>query len=148
MKIPDSRSLHVKQNDEPQVDNDRCLYFWRFGWNSCREAMLAAAPTPPASDYGGCGNGECNWHGPIEECRMLGSIGPLCPECGETVEPDFTPPAQEGALHERNALAEAIVNAVIKAGIVRADAELTGPHLIMLCDDLVRQLTQPGQEDK
>lgn len=38
--------------------------------------------------------------------------------------------------HERGQLAEAIRNAAVKAGIVREDADLTGPHLLMLCNDL------------
>ena len=36
----------------------------------------------------------------------------------------------------RDMLAEAIRNAAVKRGIVRADADLTGPHLLMLCEDL------------
>lgn len=37
---------------------------------------------------------------------------------------------------ERDALAEAIRDAAVKVGIVAADAPLTGPHLLMLCNDL------------
>lgn len=58
------------------------------------EAMASSgAATPsPAVTKGAigaertCNNGECGWHGTTD--RMLGSIGPLCPECGETTEPD------------------------------------------------------------
>jgi hypothetical protein len=32
-----------------------------------------------------CGNGDCGWTG--ETDRMLGAVGPLCPECGEVTEP-------------------------------------------------------------
>jgi len=39
--------------------------------------------------------------------------------------------------HQRDALATAIRDAAVKAGIARADADLTGPHLIMLCNDMV-----------
>jgi hypothetical protein len=28
----------------------------------------------------------CEWSGKIADCKYLGHIGPLCPECGETVE--------------------------------------------------------------
>ena len=42
----------------------------------------------------------------------------------------------ETATHERSVLAKAIRNAAVKAGICRADAPLTGPHLLMLRDDL------------
>ena len=37
---------------------------------------------------------------------------------------------------ERDALAEAIRDAAVKAGIVAADAPLIWPHLLMLCNDL------------
>lgn len=40
------------------------------------------------------------------------------------------------AIHQRDVLADAIRKAAIKAGIVRADADLSGPNLVMLCDDL------------
>ncbi|BBH13428.1 hypothetical protein [Chromobacterium haemolyticum] len=42
----------------------------------------------------------------------------------------------ENAKHELSVLAKAIRSAAVKAGICRADAALTGPHLLMLCDDL------------
>lgn len=42
-----------------------------------------------------CGNGECGWKGATD--RMLGSIGPLCPECGETTEPAVMPAAPSDA---------------------------------------------------
>jgi hypothetical protein len=32
-----------------------------------------------------CCNAECDWTG--ETDRMLGSVGPLCPDCGEVTEP-------------------------------------------------------------
>lgn len=49
-----------------------------------------------------------------------------------------TPPAQqlEQLRHERDALAEAIGKAAEKAGITSPGAHLTGPMLLMLCDDL------------
>ncbi len=37
---------------------------------------------------------------------------------------------------ERDMLAEAIRGAAVKSGIVRDDVSLSGPHLLMLCDDL------------
>jgi hypothetical protein len=46
-------------------------------------------------------------------------------------------PASSGAVeHERDMLANAIRDAAVKAGICRDDVSLTGPHLLMLCDDL------------
>jgi hypothetical protein len=38
--------------------------------------------------------------------------------------------------HQRDLLAKAIGDAAIKAGIARADAELAGPMLLMLADDM------------
>jgi hypothetical protein len=38
--------------------------------------------------------------------------------------------------HERKLLAEAIRNAAVKRGVVSEDVSLTGPHLLMLCNDL------------
>ena len=35
-----------------------------------------------------CGNGHCNWRGPLSECSYVGAVGPCCPECREIVEPD------------------------------------------------------------
>ncbi|HEY6044331.1 MAG TPA: hypothetical protein VIU43_05485 [Nitrosospira sp.] len=43
---------------------------------------------------------------------------------------------------ERDLLGAAIRNAATKAGIVSADASLTGPMLIMLCDDLANAANQ------
>lgn len=31
-----------------------------------------------------CNNGDCGWSGTTD--RFCGSIGPLCPDCGETTE--------------------------------------------------------------
>lgn len=40
---------------------------------------------------GVCSNADCTWGGKLSDCRQLngvaGGIGPLCPECGDTVEP-------------------------------------------------------------
>lgn len=47
----------------------------------------------------------------------------------------------ERLTHERNLLGEAIANAAVEAGICRRDilvADLTGPHLLMLADDLAK----------
>lgn len=44
---------------------------------------------------------------------------------------------------ERDILANAIREAALKRGLVRGDAPLTGPHLLMLCEDLA-QTRDPG----
>lgn len=38
--------------------------------------------------------------------------------------------------HQRDLLAKAIGDAAVKAGIARADADLCGPMLLMLADDM------------
>lgn len=49
--------------------------------------------------------------------------------------------------HERDVLAEAIRDAAVKAGIARADADLTGPHLLMLCGDMAECIkAQPSAD--
>ncbi|MDB5822218.1 MAG: hypothetical protein JWR21_922 [Herminiimonas sp.] len=35
----------------------------------------------------------CDWTGPVSESVMLGSVGPLCPLCRETTEPDAVAPS-------------------------------------------------------
>ncbi|MBB1593561.1 hypothetical protein [Achromobacter sp. UMC46] len=44
-------------------------------------AALASAPVAGERE---CGNADCGWRGTTE--RMCGSVGPLCPECGEVTE--------------------------------------------------------------
>jgi hypothetical protein len=52
-QVPDARSLHVDQADEPQVDAHG-RYFWRAGWNACRDAVLGhAVPPVPAAEQSG-----------------------------------------------------------------------------------------------
>lgn len=41
-----------------------------------------------------CGDAKCGWRGQTN--RMLGAIGPLCPECGEVTEPDEAEPITYG----------------------------------------------------
>lgn len=50
-----------------------------------------ASHTGEAEPVRECGNSECGWKGTTN--RMLGSIGPLCPDCGETTEAAATPAA-------------------------------------------------------
>ncbi len=42
----------------------------------------------------------------------------------------------EQVKRERDLLAEAIRNAAVDAGIISPDVSLTGPMLLLLCDDL------------
>jgi hypothetical protein len=62
------------------------------------EALRALPAEPAAAEsQADCGNAECAWRGPIGETSMLGTIGPLCPNCREVVEPDLVAdqPAQD-----------------------------------------------------
>ncbi|GEM_PF-1981175 len=43
-----------------------------------------------------CGNPQCGWQGYTD--RLCGSVGPLCPECGETTEPICSCPTGDGSL--------------------------------------------------
>ncbi len=45
--------------------------------------------------------------------------------------------------HERDMLGKAIANAAIKLGICRDDVPLTGPMLLMLCDDIAEMRAPP-----
>lgn len=49
---------------------------------------------------------------------------------------------------ERDALAKAIRDAAVKAGICRADVALTGPQLLMLCDDMATALRPNDQSHR
>ena len=48
----------------------------------------------------------------------------------------------------RDALAKAIRDAAVKAGICRADVALTGPQLLMLCDDMATALRPNDQSHR
>lgn len=55
--------------------------------------------------------------------------------------------ALEAAEHQRGALAQAIADAVTKAGMWNGEVGLTGPHLIMFCDDMASVIaSQPDSE--
>lgn len=71
----------------------------------------------------------------------------VCAKCGAPTDPDCghlgdcSPAVAGDGLDppvecQRDMLAEAIRNAAVKRGIVRADASLTGPMLLLLCEDL------------
>lgn len=65
---------------------------WRASEDDCKRvwaAMVEAAPTAHVAaqaqpEIRECANGECGWIGTTD--RMCGSVGPLCPDCGETTE--------------------------------------------------------------
>lgn len=54
------------------------------GWDRAEDKARAALASAPVADERECGNGDCGWRGTTG--RMCGSVGPLCPECGETTE--------------------------------------------------------------
>ena len=47
-----------------------------------KHSMMAGA----YSDEVVCCSELCEWSGKFADCKYLGAIGPLCPECGETTE--------------------------------------------------------------
>jgi len=57
-----------------QVKERRCV----------RCSVLESKASEPVADERECGNADCGWRGTTE--RMCGSVGPLCPECGEVTE--------------------------------------------------------------
>lgn len=69
-------------------------------------AAALASHTGEAEPVRECGNGECGWKGTTN--RMLGSVGPLCPDCGETTESAATPAAP-------GEVTDAMVDAYLKA---------------------------------
>lgn len=69
-----------------------------------------------------------------------GAGGPMMPQpCAKHAR--TAPPSAPAGLdpsieQQRDMLARAIRDAAVKAGIARADADMTGPMLLMLCDDM------------
>lgn len=54
-----------------------------------RLAAFFIDPVAPAARE--CNSSDCRWKGAMD--RMLGAVGPLCPECGETTEAVALPDA-------------------------------------------------------
>lgn len=52
---------------------------------------LIHVPAQAQPEIRECANGECGWIGTTD--RMCGSVGPLCPDCGETTEAKAQQPA-------------------------------------------------------
>ncbi len=76
-----------------------------------------------------------------DDGRSIGTMDP-CPDCGDQAQPK--PAEGVSAEQERDMLANAIRDAAVRAGICRDDVSLTGPHLLMLCDDLATAATAGG----
>lgn len=76
--IWDSRSF---QNGGPRVSVARKKW---YDLGCVIDEARAALAINPQTDERECGNGDCGWRG--KTYRMCGSVGPLCPECGETTE--------------------------------------------------------------
>ncbi len=77
-------------------------------------------------------------------CTSVGTTGDVevTPNLADLEQTD---PAQ--IRRERDMLAEAIGMMGIKLGHIRPDAVLTGPHLLMICDDIV-EIHKPIQREK
>lgn len=49
-----------------------------------RKLLISQGWMPPDQEHRGCTNATCRWEGKTN--RMIGSIGPVCPNCGDTTE--------------------------------------------------------------
>lgn len=76
--IWNSRSF---QNGGPRVSVARKKW---YDLGCIIDEARAALVANPQADERECGNADCGWSG--KTYRMCGSVGPLCPECGETTE--------------------------------------------------------------
>ena len=77
---------------------------WQFaGWCWTHDCYTQGVGVPtgwlpftalaqPVQPVRSCGNDACGWVGQTD--GMLGTIGPLCPDCGETTEPNIAQPVQ------------------------------------------------------
>jgi hypothetical protein len=72
-------------------------------WHALDDALenLAEVLAKPRT----CNNEACGWTGTTR--RMLGAVGPLCPECGETTEEVSQPNAQDREDEKEQAVIEA-----------------------------------------
>jgi hypothetical protein len=93
-EITDEQIMAAAYQHLPVWDQDHIRF--------ARAVLALASHTGEAEPVRECGNGECGWKGTTN--RMLGSIGPLCPDCGETTEAAATPAAPgevtEQTLHD------------------------------------------------
>lgn len=101
------------------------------------EQLLAAAPTPPTRPRISIEDMAC---AAFEEAMSFGvnldAFLRLANSVAEVVAPTTTAQQIDQLRHERDALAEAIGKAAARVGLVAPDTPLTGPMLLMLCDDI------------
>jgi hypothetical protein len=50
--------------------------------------------------------------------------------------------------HQRNVLAEAIMDMAVKTGLYAENANVTGPHLLMACADVTEQMLYLEKQNK
>lgn len=79
--------------------------------------------------------------GPIGGCVVFAGRGRIADRVLHAIANDLLAAAPAAGMNppvdqERDMLAQAIRDAAVKAGIARADAAMTGPMLLLLCDDL------------
>lgn len=85
---------------------------------------------------------------PILEVLM--SFGPIMSfrQKLEAARQIATRTPSDAAVRERDALGQTIAEAAIKVGIIDGCQPLTGPQLIMLCNDLADSATSPKAESE
>lgn len=116
---------------------------------------VLAALTGAAQPEADCNNDQCGWSGPLSETCRLGSIGPLCPNCRETVEAG----AAQGAgpvgwrLVPIVATPEMVANAMRECGDIGAGScgehsGADGDDMRSVWDSMLAAAPQPGKEKK
>src|SRR5690606_30888669 len=89
----------------------------------------------------------------VGDVELLESFGADVPEAEYLAEQSDAPAPAAAEMDpspekERDMLAEAIRDAAVGCGLVREDVSLTGPDLLMLCDNLRELVQQSDQASK
>lgn len=119
--------------EHPGDPNDRCF----CGKDPVGESIDAFL----AGEHRECGNANCGWTGITN--RMLGAIGPLCPDCGEVTEQVST---ARGCNPKEDASGDGSLPAAgsLRTAIEEALASLEAGMVIGAVDTLERALAAPS----
>jgi len=97
---------------------------------------ISAPPSAPVGVEGLLADLETIWHSVSDDKETNAAYQRLKAAIAQQPAPSapvgLDPPVEQ----QRDMLAQAIRDAAVKAGIARADAGMTGPMLLMLCDDM------------
>lgn len=119
-------------------------------------AMITAAPqpsdttTPSGWKLNPSHDGGLIVSGPIGGCVVFADKGRIAERVLHSLATAMLAAAPAAGMdppvdQQRDTLAKAIRDAAVKAGIARADAPMTGPMLLMLCDDLANAALTAAQ---